>query len=74
MKKMEKFDDYRKLWFSSLLKNGNKNSKNKITRSSTFKNRALQNFKKKINKKTRKSVLKRRRSSMIIENSDFPRY
>ena len=28
---MEKFDDYRKLRFSSLLKNGNKKFKNKIT-------------------------------------------
>ena len=44
IKKMEKFDAYRKLRFPSLLKNGNKKFKNKITRSSTFKNRALQNF------------------------------
>ena len=34
--------------FSSLLNNGNKKFKNKITRSSTFKNRALQNFIKRI--------------------------
>ena len=72
---MEKFDDYRKLKFSSLLKNGNKKFKNKITRSSTFNNRELQNFiKKRLRNKTRKSILKRWRSSMIIENSDFPRY
>ena len=43
---MEKFDDYRKLRFSSLLKNGNKKFKNKITRSSTLKNKALQNSEK----------------------------
>ena len=47
---MEKFDDYKKLGFSSLLKNGNKKFKNKMTRSSTFKNRALQIFIKKIKK------------------------
>ena len=44
-----KCDDYRKLrFFSPLLNNGNKKFKNKITRSSTFKNRAVQNFIKKI--------------------------
>ena len=50
IKKMEKFNDYRKLIFSSLLKNGNKKFKNKIIRSSTFKNRALPNSYKGIKK------------------------
>ena len=39
-----------------------------------LKNRALQNFIKILRNKTRKSILKRWRSSMIIENLDFPRY
>ena len=56
---MEKFNDYRKLRFSSLVKNGNKKFKNKITRISTLKNRALQNFIKKIKKKTQEVHIKK---------------
>ena len=56
---MEKFDDYRKLRFSLLLKNGNKKFKNKIKRSSTIKNRALHNFIKKTRKKQEVHIRKR---------------
>ena len=47
---MEKFDNCRKLIFSSLLKNGNTKFKNKIIRSSTFKNGGLENFIEKVKK------------------------
>ena len=53
------FDDYRKLRFSSLLKNANKKFKNSIIRSSTFKNSALQNFIKKIKKKNQEVHIKK---------------
>ena len=69
---MEKFDDYRKLRFSSLLKirqsENNKKFNVKTAGSSGMKTQiflvtTLMNFNVKI-----------ARSSMIIENSDFPRY
>ena len=65
---MEKFDDYEKLRFSLLLKNGNKKYKNKITRSSTFKNRALQNFIK-MDKKVRLKIHKKLKYLHVTKRS-----